>query len=82
VSRWPGDRVSLTNGPASMENEKRYIIDEVEMCSLCPYIKTIDLQFGTSGTFCMKDETGTIRIDLLPSYPEIPDTCPLPKDKP
>ena len=47
----------------------RYIIEEVKNCSNCPYCEPIP-KMGVSR--CKKIAM------ILTSYPEIPDTCPLP----
>jgi hypothetical protein len=48
----------------------RYIIEEVKDCSDCPYME--------KPTTCMHNDNP--RCDI-PNYPEIPDSCPLPKKK-
>jgi hypothetical protein len=52
----------------------RYIIEEVKNCSDCPYLDRIGED---------RDEPWCDNmVKIVPTYPEIPDTCPLPKEKP
>jgi hypothetical protein len=61
----------------------RYIIEEVKDCNKCPYKQRSYLQFDVVEIHCPKiDPYGGVKSRLFPSdtYPEIPDTCPLPKE--
>lgn len=52
----------------------RYIIETVRNCKECEYRYTL-WRYPYVKRYCKKDHNR-----MLTSYPEIPDTCPLPKE--
>jgi hypothetical protein len=61
----------------------RYIpVQEVNNCNECSYAKRVGLQLDVLEIWCTHPNGPKGKLYYSETYPEIPDTCPLPKEKP